>query len=164
MMVNMRIYDIVKHFEVLTRTESDHFPLACELDCKFMSQSSEESVLSDINFTSYKWCTFKKSDFQENLNDEYTIEKLDNISSLLNQTSNLNNVDKIVTLLQNSFCYWCSGMTVKPRQNHLHRLPPWYDEKCRTIKTKFKFLDMFVKTGTHCFMTSLEICRTNSNF
>ena len=99
MMVNMRIYDIVKHFEVLTRTESDHFPLACELDCKFMSHSSEESVLSDINFTSYKWCTFKKSDFQENLNDEYTFEKLDNISSLLNQTSNLNNVDTIVTLL-----------------------------------------------------------------
>ena len=83
MMVNMRIYVIVKYFEVLTRTESDHFPLTCELDCKFMPHSSEESVLSEINFTSYKWCTSKENDFQEKLNDEYTFEKLDNISSLL---------------------------------------------------------------------------------
>ena len=64
MMVDTRIYDIVKRFdrgfEVLTRTVSDNFPLACELDCKFMPHSSEESVLSGMNFTSYKWCTFKK--------------------------------------------------------------------------------------------------------
>ena len=46
MMVNTRIYDMVKRFEVLTRTESDHFPLIRELDCKFMSHSSGESVLS----------------------------------------------------------------------------------------------------------------------
>ena len=32
MMINTRIYDMVKRFEVLTRTESDHFPLTCELD------------------------------------------------------------------------------------------------------------------------------------
>ena len=76
-MVNTRIYDIVKRSKVLTRTEIDHFPLACELDCKFMPYSSEESVLSDMNFTSYKCCASKESDFQEKLNDEYTFEKLD---------------------------------------------------------------------------------------
>ena len=124
MMVNTRIYDMVKRFEVLTRTESDHFPLICELDCKFMSHSSGESVLSEINFTSYKWCTSKENDFQEKLNDEYTSEKLDNIRGLLNQTPDINNVDKIVTLLQDSFRYWCGCMTVKPRQNHLNRQPP----------------------------------------
>ena len=152
MMVNTRIYDMVKRFEILTRTESDHFPLTCELDCKFMSHSSGESVLSEINFTSYKWCTSKENDFQEKLNDEYTSEKLDNIRGLLNQTPDINNVDKIVTLLQDSFRYWCGCMTVKPRQNHLNRQPPWYDDECRTIKKqKFKFLDMFAKTGTQLF-------------
>ena len=89
MMVNTRIYDIVKRSEVLTKTESDHFPLTCELDWKFMPHSSEESVLNEINVTSYKWCTSKENDFQEKLNDEYTFEKLDNISSLLNQTPDL---------------------------------------------------------------------------
>ena len=65
MMVNTRICDMVKRFEVLTRTESDHFPLlTCELDYKFMPHSSEESVLSEINFTSYKWCTSKENDFR----------------------------------------------------------------------------------------------------
>ena len=152
MMVNKRIYDMVKRFEVLTRTESDHFPLICELDCKFMSHSSRESVLSEINFISYKWCTSKENDFQEKLNDEYTSEKLDNIRGLLNQTPGINNVDKIVTLLQDSFRYWCGCMTVKPRQNHLNRQPPWYDDECRTIKKqKFKFLDMFAKTCTQFF-------------
>ena len=143
---------MVKRFEVLTRTESDHFPLICELDCKFMSRSSGESVLSEINLTSYKWCTSKENDFREKLNDEYTSEKLDNIRGLLNQTPDINNVDKIVTLLQDSFRYWCGCMTLKPRQNHLNRQPPWYDDKCRTIKKqKFKFLDMFAKTGTQFF-------------
>ena len=74
-----------------------------------------------MNFRSYKWCTSKESDFQGKLNDEYTFEKLDNISSLLNKTPDLKNADKIVTLLQDSFRHWCSGMTVKPRQNHLNR-------------------------------------------
>ena len=150
---------------MLIRTESDHFPLTCELHCKFMPHSSKESVLRDINFTSYKWCTSKKNDFQEKLNDEYTFEKLDNNSGLLNQTPDLNNVDKIVTLLQESVRYWCSGMTVKPRQSHFNRQPPWYDEECQTIKKqKFKFLDMFAKTGSQfSFVTNLEICGTNSN-
>ena len=120
-----------------------------------MPHSSEESVLSEINFTSYKWCkwcTSKENDFQEKLNDEYTSEKLDNIRGLLNQTPDLNNVDKIITLLQDSFRYWCGCMTVKPRQNHLNRQPPWYNDECRTIKKqKFKFLDMFAKTGTQFF-------------
>ena len=89
-----------------------------------MPHGSEESVQRDLSFTSYKWCTSKKHDFQEKLNDEYTFEKLDNISGLLNQTPDLNNVDKIVTLLQESVRYWCSGMTVKPRQNHFNRQPP----------------------------------------
>ena len=152
MMVNTRVCDMVKRFEVLTHTESDHFPLICELDCKFMSHSSRESVLSEINFTSYKWCTSKENDFQEKLNDEYTSEKLDNIRGLLNQTPDINNVDKIVTLLQDSFRYWCGCMTAKPRQNHLNRQPPWYDDECRTIKKqKFTFLDMFAKTGTQFF-------------
>ena len=43
-------------------------------------------------------------------------------------------------------------MTVKPRQNHLSRQPPLYDDECQTIKKqKFKFLDMFAKTGTQFF-------------
>ena len=107
--------------------------LICELNRKFMSHSSGESVLSEINFTSYKWCTSKENDFQEKLNDEYTSEKLDNIRGLLNQTPDINNVDKIVALLQDSFRYWCGCMTVKPRQNYLNRKPPWYDDECRTI-------------------------------
>ena len=98
-----KVRDMVKRFEVLTRTESDHFPLACELDCKFVPHSCDESVLSEINFTSQKWCTYKESDFQEKLNDEYTFEKLDNIRGLLNQAPDLNSVDEIVTLLQDSF-------------------------------------------------------------
>ena len=114
---------MVKRFEVLTRTESDHFPI-CEIDCKFMPHSSGESVLSEINFTSYKWCSSKENDFQEKLNDKYTSEKLDNFRGLLNQTTDINNVDKIVTLLQDSFRYWCGCMTVKPRQNHLNRQQP----------------------------------------
>ena len=95
-----------------------------------MSHSSRESVLSEINFTSYKWCPSKENDFQEKLNDEYTSKKLDNIRGLLNQTPDINNVDKIVTLLQDSFHYWCGCMTVKPRENHLNRQPPWYDDEC----------------------------------
>ena len=68
-----------------------------------MPYSSEESVLSEINIISDKWCTSKENDVQEKLNDKYTFEKLDNISGLLNQTSDLNSVDKIITLLNTPF-------------------------------------------------------------
>ena len=92
MMVNTRNYDRVKRFEVLTRTESNYFPLTCELDCKFMPHSSEEWVLSEINVVSYKWSISKENDFQEKLNDEYALEKLDNISGLLNPISTMGGV------------------------------------------------------------------------
>ena len=120
--------------------------------------------MSEINFTSYKWCTSKENDFQEKLNDEYTFEKLDNIRGLLNLTPDLSNVDKIVTLLQDSFRYWCGYMTVKPRQNHLNRQPPWYDDECRTTKNKkLSFLICLQKLVPSLSITSLEICGTNSN-
>ena len=65
------------------------------------------------------------------------------------ETPNFGNVDKDVTILQDSFCYWYSSMTVNLRQNHSNRPQPLNDEECGTIrKQSFTFLDLVAKTGT----------------
>ena len=47
MMVHTIIYDTVTHFEVITQTESDHFLLTCQLDCKLRPRSMLRGISAE---------------------------------------------------------------------------------------------------------------------
>ena len=90
--------------------------------------------------------------FSGKLNDRHTENKLDEISNLLSEEVNRNKVDLVASYFQNLFSHLCSDMKRVQYKEFKSVKPRWYDSECRTIKRdKFKFLNLFVKTGYQYF-------------
>ena len=165
-LVNTRFYNRISHLEVCVRTESDHFPLLCKLGSVFQNnhvflgkeaKKAKESPKSSI----YKWSSEGYEKFSGNLNGRHTENKLDEISNLLSGQVNRNRVDLVASYFQNIFSYLCSDMRRAQYKEFKSVKPRWHDSERRTIKRdKFKFLNLFVKTG---YQYSYEKFRTLRN-
>ena len=70
---------------------------------------------------------------------------------------NRNKVDLVASYFQNLFSYLCSDMKRVQYKGFKSIKPRWYDFECRTIKgDKFKFLNLFVKTGYQYFYETFK--------
>ena len=108
----------------------------------------KESPKSSI----YKWSSDGYEKFSGKLDDRHRENKLDEISNLLSGEVNRNKVDLVASYFQNLFSYLCSDMKRVQYTDFTSVKPRWYDSECRTIKRdKFKFLNLFVKTGYQYF-------------
>ena len=53
-LVNTRIYDWINSFHVITRTESDHFPMTFKMKFNFADAKPSASAIGNLNSTVYK--------------------------------------------------------------------------------------------------------------
>ena len=79
-LVNTRMYDWIKSFHVITRTESDHFPMTFKIKCNFADAQPSASAIGNSNSTLYKWSEARSDKFHEKLSDKHTEETLSQIS------------------------------------------------------------------------------------
>ena len=164
-LVNTRFYNRVSHLEVCVRTESDHFPLLCQLGCAFQNNhvsldKEAKKAKENLKSSNYKWSSEGYEKFSRKLNDRHTENKLDEISNLLSGEVNRNKVNLVASYFQTLFSYLCSDMKRVQYKESKSVKPRWYDSECRTIKRdKFKFLNLFVKTGYQYFYEKFRTLR-----
>ena len=163
MLVNTRLYNLIQHFEVIVRIESDHFPVICKVDCAFDENLRSKTVTptsSATNSATYKWFSKAYAKFEEKLSDEVTERKINEISDLLSADVDGGKIDTIASLFQNLFGYWCSNIKVSRQAGKDNTHVEWYDTECRNVKTeKFKFLNLFAKTGYQYFYEKFRFLR-----
>ena len=155
MLVNTRLYSFIQHFEVIVWVESDHFPMICKVNCALKESlgTNTPTPASDVtNSATYKWLLKASAKFEEKLSDEFTVCKINKISDSLSADVDMGKIDTIASLFQNLFGYWCSNMKDCRRAGKDNTHTEWYDTECRKVKKeKFRFLNLFAKTGYQYF-------------
>ena len=102
------------------------------------------------NSATYKWFSKAYAKFEEKLSDEFCERKINKIFDSLSADDDGGKIDTIASLFQNLFGYWCSNMKVSRRAGKDNTHVEWYE--CRNVKKeKFKFLNLFAKTGYQYF-------------
>ena len=158
--VNTRIYDRINSFHVITRTESDHFLMTFKIKCNFADAQPSASTTGNLNITVYKWSEARSDKFHENLSDKHTEETLSQISESLSGRVSLQVINNISSKIEGLFRFWCDSMKLPETSSNSCSLPPWYDEECHAVKKeKFKFLDLFTKTGEGYFFEMFRSLR-----
>ena len=156
-LVNTRIYDRINSFHVITRTESDHFPMTFKIKSNFADAQPSASAIGNLNSTVYKWSETRSDKFHEKLSDKHTEETLSQISESLSGRVSLQVINNIASKIEGLFRYWCDSMKLPQTSSNSCSQPPWYDEECHPVKKeKFKFLDLFAKTGEGYFFENSE--------
>ena len=156
MLANTGLYSFIQHFEVIVRVESDHFPMICKVNCAFnksLRTNTATPASSVTNSATYKWLSKASTKFEEKLSDEFTERKINKISDSLSADVDGGKINTIASLFQNLLGYWCSNMKVSRRAGKDNTHVEWYDTECRKLKKKkFKFFNLFAKTGVSVFL------------
>ena len=109
-LVNTRIYDRINSFHVITRTESDHFPMTFKIKCNFADAQPSASAIGNLNSTLYKCSEARSDKFHEKLSDKHTEETLSQISESLSGRVSLQVINNIASKIEGLFRYWCDIM------------------------------------------------------
>ena len=90
------LFNIVLNFRIGHMTESDHFPLVCELLCNVVQRDPVNDPSAVRPFCRYKWDAAKRDGFLARLTDETSVHDIEQSMRSLNQ----NNINRSRTILK----------------------------------------------------------------
>ena len=128
--------------------------------CNFADAQPSALAIGNLNSTVYKWSEATSDKFHEKLSDEHREETMSQISESLSGRVSLQFINNIASKIEGLFRYWCDSMKLPETSSNSCSQPPWYDEECHAgNKEKFKFLDLFAKTGEGYFFEMFRSLR-----
>ena len=133
-LINSPMFDCLNCFMVVTRPESDHFPIIVEIDTgqAVISAGDDDSIM-DINIDNNKYI-WKKENKQLCLdiyNSRNMDRELDNLTEKADSNSSLLNVNDIVQRFSKVIATCCKPMLNTFRKDkNKKKQPCWFDKEC----------------------------------
>ena len=126
-----------------------------KIKCNFADAQPSASAIGNLNSTLYKWSEARSDKFHEKLSDKHTEEILSQISESLSGRVSLQVISNAASKIEGLFRYWCDSMKLPQTSSNSCSQPPCHAVK----KEKFKFLDLFAKTGEGYFFEMFKSLR-----
>jgi len=135
MLASSSLFTLVQQFRIEPMTESDHFPLACELLCNVIHRDPLNVQSAVRPFCRYKWNSTKRDGFLEKLTDEPAKHLIEKSINALARNSVNQSVSICLELLQRA----AKEMKCIPRTGIAHpgtsrRSADWWDDDCDRLR------------------------------
>ena len=152
MLASSSLFEHVINFQIDTMTESDHFPLICELSCDII-QYADVGLRSAVrSYSRFKWNETKRDGFLELLADDTSTNKLDQSIAALDQNDINLSVGLLVEVIQRAaqqMKYTPGSIKVQPGISR-RRCTDWWDDECDQLRrNKSRLLHIFRRTRSH---------------
>jgi hypothetical protein len=167
MLASTELFNNIRSFKVDNMTDSDHFPLVCELSCNQLGSTAETTRSAVRPVRRFKWDEAKCDMFLGKLGDDLLGQCMRSLDR--------NDVNHSVDLLVNVLHRAANDMEIFPRSDNVHpgtsRCAEWWDKECNDARrNKTRLLNIFRRTRSpndlHVYMDSKTIynnlCRTKS--
>jgi len=171
--VSASLLEYVNQFNVLSRTESDHFPLICKFQCSgnITSRGRRQVDQQSTKLIRFAWNESNRSEFTNSITSVTSIDRLKK------SVANLPDIDSVLEEFSNVFKsagvnMQIANSSMRTQLQTTPKQPEWFDTVCNSNKKHmYDKLKHFRKDNTHESLTEFirakkvfkETCRSKKN-